>query len=695
MAELLLELLSEEIPARMQARAGADLARLVTERLQEAGLEHDSAEAYAGPRRLALVVEGLPTRQPDVTEEQKGPRVGAPEKAIDGFLKSVGLASLDQCETRQIRGHGFHFAITHRAGAATAALLPALLGDAVAALAWPKSMRWGAGAARYIRPLHGVLALFDGVPLEGVLLLGGVPLPLGAVTRGHRFMAPAPITVADFADYRTKLRAAFVVLDAAERRVLIETQAAVLAAADGLVVKADPALLDEVAGLVEWPVALMGRIDDDFMDLPPEVLSTAMRAHQKYFSLLGPDGSLAPRFIAVANVAATDGGAAIMAGNERVLRARLADARHFWDRDRAATLASRVPALGGMVFHAKLGTLDQKADRLAALAVEIARHVPGAGKDQVRSAARLAKADLTTEMVGEFPELQGVIGRYYAGADGEAPAVADAIAEHYGPLGPNDACPTAPVSAAIALADKIDTLVGFFAIGERPTGSRDPYSLRRAALGVIRLVIENGLRLPLAGMFRHAGQLYAESLAHAPGEVKAGGLLEFFADRLKVHLRERGVRHDLIAAVFALGDEDDLVRLLARVAALDRFLASDDGANLLTAYRRARNIVAIEEKRDRARYDGSPALSQFAEAEEIALHGALAEAEAAARAALAGEDFAGAMTAVARLRPPVDAFFDHVRVNADDPELRANRLRLLARIPKTLSGVADFSHIEG
>ena len=571
--------------------------------------------------------------------------------------------------------------------------------------------------------MHSILAVFDSQQLEGVFRLGhsddeapteagfstnlaGVPtledeghtenyLEYGSKTTGHRFMAPDVFPVLSFDDYQNKLVDAFVMLDREARKAAIAEGAGGLAAAEGLTVVDDPGLLDEVAGLVEWPVPLMGRIDARFMDLPPEVLSTAMRTHQKYFAVEDSDGTLAPRFVVVANIVAADGGSAVVAGNERVLRARLADARFFWNQDRRDSLASRAPALKNVVFHAKLGTLDEKVDRIQALAADLGAYIPDADRDRIRSAARLAKADLITEMVGEFPELQGVMGRYYALRDGEHADVAQAIAEHYSPLGPGDRCPTAPVSVAVALADKIDTLVGFFAIGERPTGSKDPYALRRAALGVIRLVLENGLRLRLGPVFHAAGHLYAETAAQSKGELLAEGLLEFFADRLKVHLRARGVRHDLVSAVFALGGEDDLVRLLARVEALAAFLGSEDGANLLVAHNRAANIVAIEEKKGVASYDGAPDPALFEAAAERALAHALSDAVDRCRPLLEDEDYAGVMGAMATLRRPLDAFFESVTVNCEDPALRENRLKLLSRIPATLGEVADFSKIEG
>ncbi len=692
MAELLLELFSEEIPARMQARASDELKRLVTEKLKEAGLAFTRAGAFATPRRLALVVDGLPESQPDLREERRGPRVGAPDQAIQGFLRGSGLASLESCEQRDTGKGVFWFAVVEKKGGRTAEMLPRLIVEAINTLPWPKSMRVADQVFRWVRPLHGIVATFEGERLDGAVDLGaGQHLHFGSETRGHRFLAPRKFTVAGFGDYKVKLRESKVILDPAERRASIAAQAEKLAATEALTVKADDGLLDEVTGLVEWPVALMGRIDDAFMDVPPEVLTTSMRTHQKYFSLLKADGSLAPRFLVVANTEAKDGGKTIVAGNERVLRARLSDAKFFWDQDRKVKLEARVPALKEIVFHARLGTVADKIARVQALAAELAPMIPGADIDQVRSAALLAKADLTSGMVGEFPELQGVMGRYYALHEGENPDVADAIAEHYAPLGPNDRCPSAPVSVAVALADKIDTLVGFFAIDEKPTGSKDPFALRRAALGVIRLILENRLRLPLTSVFKHAGGLY-DGIA---GGLKPQNLLDFFADRLKVALREKGVRHDLISAVFALGGEDDLVRLLARVEALKLFLDSDDGANLLTAYKRASNIVRIEEKKDGKAYDEAAHTALLSAGEEKALHEALTVATRESAAALAAEDFAGAMAALARLRRPVDDFFDKVTVNCDDAALRVNRLRLLSQIRTTLHGVADFSEIEG
>ena len=688
MPELLLELFSEEIPARMQARAADDLRRLVAGKLEKAGLTFGSAAAFATPRRLALAVDGLPARAPDRREERRGPRADAPERAIAGFLGSVGLAR-EQVEERDTPRGRFLFAVVEEKGAETRDALPGLLVEAIHELPWPKSMRWGGNSFRWVRPLHRVLAVFDGAPLAGGLDLGGAILPFTDRTSGHRFLAPAEFAAAGFADYRRKLREAFVVLDREERKSAIAEGAAALAAAEGLRLRHDPGLLEEAAGLVEWPVPLVGRIDAAYMDLPPEVLVTAMRAHQKYFALEDAGGALAPRFVAVSNMASDPArDATIVAGNEKVLRARLSDALFFWDRDRAETLESRLPALAEVAFYDRLGSMADKAARIEALAGKLAAFVPGCDAAPARRAARLAKADLTTGTVGEFPELQGAMGRHYAANDGEAAGVCAAIAEHYAPAGPSDACPTAPVSVAVALADKLDTLAGFFAIGERPTGSKDPFALRRAALGVVRLAVENGIALPL----RRAVGLALEGY---DGLEEAPELLEFFADRLRAHLRANGARHDLVSAVFAPGAEDDLNRLIARVEALSDFLESDDGGDLLTAYRRAANILRIEEKRDGRRYRDAPDPDLLRAPEERALFGALDDIGARVAPPLAAGDFAGAMAVLAEPRGPVDAFFDKVTVNADDPAARGNRLRLLSEVVATMDRVADFSQVEG
>ena len=683
MPELLLELLSEEIPARMQARAADDLKRLIGDGLKGAGLSFTNAQTYVTPRRLTLVVHGLPAKQPDISEERRGPRADAPEQAKQGFMKS--LPKDTKVTERETEKGTFLFAQVEQAGGKTRLILPGIIETALQALPWPKSMRWGTGKARWVRPLHSILAVYDQEGLE--LTFAGIES--GVTTSGHRFMAPATVSVSDFADYEKAMKTAKVVIDPDARKQTIAADAAKMCKGAGVTLKDDPVLLDEVAGLVEWPVVLMGGIDAEFMDVPPEVLITSMRKHQKYFATEDAKGKLAAKFVVVANRETADGGRQVIAGNERVLRARLADAKFFWDLDRKTTLASKAPQLKERVFHAKLGTLDEKVHRMQALAAALCDYVPKSDRDKVRSAARLAKADLSTGMVGEFPDLQGVMGAYYARHDGESEAVAAAISDHYSPLGPSDACPSRPESVCVALADKIDSLVGFWTIDEKPTGSKDPYALRRAALGVIRLIIENKLRLPLLDAFGQSRTLYGE------GDAVGTDLLAFFADRLKVHLREKGVKHDHIDAVFALGGEDDLVRLLARVEALADFLGSDDGGNLLTAYRRAANILKIEEKKDGTSYAAQPDDTLLTDDAERALFGALEDAVPAITEKVAAEDFTGAMAALAGLRVPVDAFFDKVTVNTDDAKVRENRLKLLSMIRTALEGVADFSKIEG
>ena len=695
MAELLLEIFSEEIPARMQGRAAADLQRLFTEKLAADGLMPESSRALSGPRRLTLVVNGLPAEQPDRVEEKKGPKVGAPDAAIQGFLRAAGLTSLDQCEVQDDKKGAFYVARRTVRGQPTANALAALVPAVMREFPWPKSMRWGSGDLRWVRPIHSLLCVFG----RAVVPFEFEGLKSGNTTRGHRLHAPGPLVALGADEYETKLLGARVILDAEARRKIIHEKARERAKDIGGTLVEDPDLVNEVAGLVEWPVVLRGRIDEALTfpiqsgGLPHEVLTTAMRTHQKYFSVRDPrTGLLAPYFIVVANMEAKDGGEAIVAGNERVLRARLSDAKFFWDQDRKKKLERRIDALSSIVFHAKLGTVREKAARVVALAKELAPFC-GADTEEAERAALLAKADLTTLMVGEFPELQGLMGRYYAQADEEPVAVAVAIEEHYKPLGPSDDCPSAPVSVAVALADKIDTLVGFFAIDEKPTGSKDPYALRRAALGIVRLILENRIgRLPLLAQFSRAAKLHGQADA---GPKVANELLAFLADRLKVALKERGVRHDLIDAVFALGGEDDLVRLVNRVDALQAFLASDDGANLLAGYRRAVNILRIEEKKDNHVYEGRADPKLLKLDEEVELFKTIAEANDLVAAELERERFEDAMLVMARLRGPVDAFFDKVTVNAEDGRLRENRLLLLSQIRKTLHAVADFSKVEG
>jgi glycyl-tRNA synthetase beta chain len=709
MAELLLELFSEEIPSRMQGRAREDLARLLGDKLKAAGLDFERVRTFATPRRLTAVVDGLPKRSPDVSEERKGPRVGAPEAAINGFLKAAGLKSFDQAEIREDKKGSFYVAVLEKPGRDTSDVVAEIVPEIVKSVPWPKSMRWGAGTLRWVRPLHAVLCLFDGKVVD--FEIDGIRS--GNRTRGHRFMAPKPFAVKSFKDYVAKLKDAFVILDGDERAALILKNARKLAEKEGLALVEDEGLLAENAGLTEWPVVLMGTFDEDFLSVPPEVLATAMKAHQKCFSLKKGE-KLANRFIVVANLKATDGGKAITAGNERVIRARLADAKFFYDQDRIDSLEDWVPKLQEITFHEKLGSQYDRVQRIFHLAREIAPLV-GADPDLAERAAILAKADLVSDMVGEFPELQGVMGHYYALEQKETPSVADAIAMHYKPVGPTDDVPREPVAVALALADKLHTLVGFWAIDEKPTGSKDPYALRRAALGVIRIVLENGLRLPLMSLLEDQLKEISNALGSIAkkrgetrgitrGEVNWAGrqveqgnvdLLAFFADRLKVYLRDQGARYDLIDAVFALPGQDDLLMIVARVEALGRFLDTEDGEHLLTGTKRAINILRIEEKKDGRTYDQPPDPALLQQPEEKALAKAVDEVEKTAAKAIADEDFEAAMAAMARLRAPVDAFFDHVTVNADDPKLRENRLRLLNQIRAATLEVADFSKIAG
>jgi glycyl-tRNA synthetase beta chain len=689
MAELLLELFSEEIPARMQRQAASDLSARVGQALAASGIHGRAAHLYATPRRVVVAFEDLPSASADQTIERRGPRVDSPEKARDGFLSSLGTTDYTLGEIEDKKGR-FLVATFVQRGRATADVLAESIPDVLAHFPWPKSMRWADGDARWVRPLQSILCLFDG----DVVPFSFAGVASGNRTFGHRFMAPEAIEVRDFADYRDRLGAARVMLDAADRRAVIEAKATALAEGVGCRLRPDPGLLDEIAGLVEWPVPLLGRIDESFMTIPPEVLVTTMRANQKYLALEDEDGRLAPFFVTVANIEAPDGGKAVTAGNERVLRARLWDARFFWDQDRKTPLETFLPKLDAMVFHAELGTMREKVERLETLAVAIADRLPGVDRLQVERAARLAKADLVSGMVGEFPEVQGVMGGHYGRAQGEAEPVALAIAEHYRPLGPADACPTAGVSVAVALADKLDTLVGFFAAGIRPTGSKDPFALRRAALGVIRLVTDNGLRLDLGPLFEVALGTHGQRFSALNEAGLARELLSFFVDRLKVQARERGVRHDLIEAVIARRPDGDLVRVLALVQALQDFLATADGANLLAAYRRTANILRIEEKKDDTIFSGPIERGLLVEPAEAVLVDGLEATCEAVRNYLAAESFAEAMAALAALRPTVDSFFDAVLVNVDDAALRVNRLKILALFRNYVDEIAAFAAIE-
>ena len=689
MAELLLELFSEEIPAGMQRQAASDLSARVGQALAANGIQGRVAHLYATPRRIVVAVEDLPPGSADQTIERRGPRVDAPEKARDGFLKSLGTADYRLGEIEDKKGR-FLVATFVQPGRSTADVLAEAIPDVLAHFPWPKSMRWADGEARWVRPLQAILCLFDGE----VVPFGFAGIASGRRTFGHRFMAPEAIEVTDFADYQEQLGAARVMLNAADRETAIEVKATALAEAAGYRLRPDPTLVREIAGLVEWPVPLLGRIDEAFMAIPPEVLVTTMRANQKYLALEDGACRLAPFFITVANIEAPDGGAAIIAGNERVLRARLFDAKFFWDQDRKTPLEAFLPKLDAMVFHAELGTMREKVERLETLAVAIAERIPTADRLVIERAARLAKADLVSGMVGEFPEVQGIMGSHYARSQGEPEPVVVAIAEHYRPLGPADACPTAPTSVAVAMADKLDALTGFFAAGIRPTGSKDPFALRRAALGVIRLITENGLRLDLGPLVETALATHGARFRHVDAMALAGELQAFFVDRLKVQAKARGVRHDLIEAVFAGRPDGDLVRVLARVRALQDFLATPDGANLLAAYRRAANIVRIEEKKDGAVFSGAVDPALLVEPAERDLLAALDAARGALRGYLAAEDFAAAMAALAALRPVVDTFFDAVLVNVDDAALRANRLGILTLLREDVDAIADFSVIE-
>ncbi|MGA2055692.1 MAG: glycine--tRNA ligase subunit beta [Bradyrhizobium sp.] len=777
MPDLLVELFSEEIPARMQAKAADDLRRMVTDRLVAEGLVYEGAKAFATPRRLALTVHGIPARQADLKEERKGPRVGGPEAAIAGFLKATGLSSLDQAQIQRDPKKGdFYIALIEKPGRATLDVLAEILPVIVRTFPWPKSMRWGARSARsgalsWVRPLHAITATF-GLETEepDVVKFAIDGIETGQTTFGHRFMAPQAISVRRFEDYEAKLLEAKVVLDPERRKDTILTDAKQLAFAQGLELVEDQVLLDEVSGLVEWPVVLMGSFDEEFLSIPGEVIRATIRNNQKCFVVRDPKTEkLANKFILTANIEASDGGSAIIAGNERVIRARLSDANFFYKTDLKTRLEDRLPKLDNILFHEKLGTQGERVKRIAQLAHDITQlvnfsHQSARGPreidaraeslgdlvHQTKRAATLAKADLVTEMVGEFPELQGRMGRYYALKQGEPEAVANAIEEHYKPQGQGDRVPTDPVSVCVAIADKVDMLIGFWGIGEKPTGSKDPYALRRAALGTIRIILENSLRVGLHNLLSaHLGHYlsariskhpnYQTALARLQSGVDAGNssteqtaaafdgpiffatpevtidpskkmisagmpsalreatiadLLSFFADRLKVQLREQGARHDLVDAVFALDGQDDLLMVVRRVEALGKFLDTDDGKNLLAGTKRASNILNIEEKRDKRIFEGEPNPALYSLAEEKALADAIDLAKVEASVAVMNEDFESAMSATAKLRPAVDAFFDKVKVNDDDPKVRENRLKLLNEIRAATRAVADFSKIQ-
>ena len=730
MSELFIELFSEEIPARMQVKAAEDLRAAITNGLVEAGLTYDGARHHSTPRRLVLSVEGLADKAADTVEERKGPKLDAPPAAIEGFVKSAGVP-LDQLAVQDDPKKGkFYVATIKKQGRATKDVVAELLPSVIRNFRWPKSMRWGSGTLRWVRPLHSIICTFDGevVPFE----VEGIHS--GNTTRGHRFMSKGEITVKRFEGYDELLRKAHVIVDEQARLETIRHDAKNLAMAQGLELIEDEALLKEAAGLVEWPVVLMGEFDAANLSVPPEVIITTIKNNQKCFCLKNADGTLANKYILVSNIAATDGGKEIIRGNNKVIAARLSDAKFFWDQDRKTKLEDNLPKLDSITFHAKLGSQGERVKRIEALAGKIAKAI-GADVEKSKLAARLSKADLVSGMVGEFPELQGLMGRYYALDKGVDAEVADAIRDHYKPQGPSDSIPVSKVGQAVALADKLDMLVGFWAIDEKPTGSKDPYALRRAALGVIRIAIEQSLRLgigvpiayahgrisaklartetqeiakPFKDVSRRLPKLALTLDAYVQGYGKGAeefhkdqaiadihDLLDFFADRLKVYLKDQGARHDLIDAVFSLGGQDDLLMVTRRVDALSKFLNTDDGKNLLAGVKRANNILKIEEKKDNMSYTGDVNTQQLIKGEEKALHTAISQSAAQARKAIESEDFEAAMKAIAKLRVPVDAFFDQVTVNDKDQTFRTNRLRLLNRIREATAEVADFSKIEG
>jgi glycyl-tRNA synthetase beta chain len=750
MPDLLFEVFSEEIPARMQARAAEDLRKAVTDRLVEAGLVYEGAKAFVTPRRLALAVHGVPVRQPDLREEKKGPRVGAPEGAIAGFLKAAGLKSIAEAKVQSDKKGDFYVAVIEKPGRAAIEVIGEILPAVIKSFPWPKSMRWGApsvkpGSLTWVRPLHSIIATFGPETEDPDIVAFSVDgIKAGNETRGHRFMAPQKFMVRRLDDYMAKLDKAKVVLDAERRKKIILTEAKQIAFAQGLELIEDEGLLNEVAGLVEWPVVLMGSFDEAFLRIPEEVIRATIRNNQKCFVLRdAAHAKLIDKFILVANLETEDGGKAIVAGNERVIRARLSDAKFFYETDLKVPLEHRLPKFKDIVFHEKLGSQADRIERIERLAAQLAPLV-GADVTKAKRAARLCKADLLTEMVVEFPELQGIMGKNYAEEWDEDEAVAHAIEDHYKPKGPGDLVPSDPVSVAVALADKIDLLECFWILNEKPTGSKDPYALRRAAVGIVRIILENQLRIGLASIFYRSGfpifgylywtytpklqaartiaeiasrlrsedlEKYAERVAGSVkafdsnddmvpgwtglGEENAQALLDFIADRLKVQLHDQGARHDLVDAVFALEGQDDVLLIVRRVEALGKFLDTEDGKNLLVGYKRATNIIRIEEKKDNRDYTGAPDPKLHSQPEEKALAAAIDAAKSEATRAVASEDFAAAMRAMAKLRPAVDTFFDKVTVNVEEKAVRENRLKLLNEIRAATRAVADFSKIEG
>ncbi|WP_411974850.1 glycine--tRNA ligase subunit beta [Sulfitobacter faviae] len=695
MPDLLIELFSEEIPARMQKRAGEDLQKLVTNGLVEAGLTYGSAAVFTTPRRLTLALGDMLAASPRQVEERKGPKADAPEKAIEGFLRGAGLTR-DQLEERDTPKGKVLFAKIEKPGRPAAEIVAEVLEQTIRNFPWPKSMRWGSGSLKWVRPLHSILCVISDEAGAEVVPLTIDGITAGNTTRGHRFLAPDEIEVAGFEDYQDKLSRAFVVLDPAARADTIWHDATNMAFAAGLEVVEDAGLLAEVAGLVEYPVVLMGRIGEDFLGLPPEVLQTSMKEHQKFFSVRNPKSGQIERFVTVANRTTADEGATILAGNEKVLGARLSDAKFFWDNDlrsvtTGAGMETWVKALENVTFHNKLGTQAELIDRMATLSRELAPLV-GADADEAEKAARVAKADLSSEMVYEFPELQGLMGSYYARKAGMSDSVADAAKDHYAPLGPSDDVPTAPVSIAVALAEKIDKLTGFWAIDEKPTGSKDPFALRRAALGVIRILVENDVSLSLNDVLGQSAEIVGERDA---GRADTADILGFIHDRLKVYLRDQGIRHDVIDACIAMDGSDDLTLLVKRARALSETLKTDDGENLIQGFKRANNILSQAEEADGVEYSFG-ADPKFAETEaEKDLFAALDKAEAKITPAMAAHDFSTAMAAMAELRGPIDAFFEAVQVNAENPTVRRNRLNLLSRIRTICSAVADLTKLDG
>lgn len=697
MADFLIELFSEEIPARMQSQALQDFKKLWEDKLQKENIYFEKVIPYVTPRRLVAHIIGLPLKQEDRIEELKGPRVGAPQQALDGFLKSANL-KIEDCTQKETDKGLFYMAQKMHQGKEMAEILAILINDIIRAFPWPKSMRWRDYSFRWVRPLHHILALFNNKLIEGNFDLGGTYLQFTDHTQGHRFLACEPFQVNDIADYQNELKKRFVLLDTEKRRAQIKNQLENCADAKNVVLKEDPALLQEMAGACEWPQIFMGTIDPSFLDVPHEVLETAMRTHQKYFSFKTKEGAFAPYFACATNNIPKDRGQKIIQGNEQILKSRLFDAKFFWSQDRSQTLLSRVEKLESIVFHDKLGNLKEKIARLQLLTQEIAILIK-ADPIQASRAALLCKTDLVTGMVGEFPELQGIMGRYYALNDGESQDIADAIANHYAPLGPNDICPKDPLSISLAIADKMDALVGFFANNLKPTGSKDPYALRRAALGIIRLILENNLRIPLFKLIAISYKSYGSKVSTTDLNILKSEIMEFFVDRLKVFLREKGIRHDFITAIFVqdqkMDQEDDLYRLCLRVEALSNFLQTQDGAYLLTAYRRAGNILRIEEKKEGKSFTSNVIVDLLKEEEEKSLFSILNDISDKAKKKIQLEEYAEAMKYLVMLRQPVDLFFDRITVNSDQKELRQNRLGLLTHIVSTLHEIANFQKIEG